>query len=124
MRSLSLFDRIHIQVDIIYTHYLPPVDVDYLLIQQVSFQKEESFGSVRHRPLPHAGDGSDASVNRSTAVNGRSRLPFLVFTINAATRDRSSPGASATSRTRPPAAPDVSYTGAPSTSVNASVVIA
>src|ERR1700689_1389210 len=57
-----------------------------------------------------------------TEVNGRMRFPDLVFTIRDEMRERSSCGASATSRTRPDA-PDGSYTMAPSNSVKARVVI-
>src|SRR5260370_2218016 len=58
-----------------------------------------------------------------TAANDSTRFPDFVFTINDATRERSSCGASVTSRTRPLAAPDGSYTVAPNNSVRASVVI-
>src|SRR6202011_3977289 len=58
-----------------------------------------------------------------TAANASTRFPDFVFTINDATRERSSCGASVTSRTRPLAAPDRSYTVAPNNSVRASVAI-
>src|ERR1017187_5072580 len=57
-----------------------------------------------------------------TAANGSTRFPDLVFTMRDEIRDRSSCGASATSRTRPDA-PDGSYTVAPNNSLRASVVI-
>ncbi len=57
------------------------------------------------------------------ALSGRIRLPDEVFTIIAAILERSSWGASATSRTRPLAAPVESYTVEPSNSLRASVLI-
>src|ERR1700716_2406716 len=59
----------------------------------------------------------------ATAANASPRFPYFVFKIKDATRERSSCGASVTSRTRPLAAPDGSYTVAPNNSVRASVVI-
>src|SRR5260370_35440348 len=73
------------QVDVIYTHHLPSVDVDYLLIQQVPLQKEEAFGSVRLRPLPRAGGGSDAPVNRSN--NRKWQNPVAVLGLHTQPRD-------------------------------------
>ena len=58
-----------------------------------------------------------------TALRGRIRLPDEVFTMIAAIFERSSCGASATSRTRPLAAPVESYTVEPSNSLRASVLI-
>src|SRR5579863_5019116 len=57
-----------------------------------------------------------------TEAKGRMRFPDLVFTMSDEMRERSSCGASATSRTRPEA-PDGSYTMAPNNSVRARVVI-
>src|SRR5258708_22907214 len=57
------------------------------------------------------------------AAKASTRLPVFVFTMSEAIRERSSCGASATSRTRPLAAPDGSYTVAPNNSLRASVVI-
>ena len=57
------------------------------------------------------------------AEKGRTRLPDLVLTIREAMRVRSSCGASVTSRTRPVAAPDGSYTVAPRSSERGSVSI-
>src|ERR1700732_2448167 len=51
-----------------------------------------------------------------TAVKGNTRFPADVLTISEATRERSSCGAMATSRTRPLAAPEVSYTVEPNSS--------
>ena len=61
----------------------------------------------------------DAAIRLRT---GSTRLPDLVFTISDEIRERSSCGASVTSRTRP-AAPDGSYTVAPNSSLRARVVI-
>src|ERR1700681_2662663 len=58
-----------------------------------------------------------------TAENGKTRVPDLVFTMSDEIRERSSCGASVTSRTRPLTAPEGSYTVAPNSSVRASVVI-
>src|ERR1017187_6333380 len=57
-----------------------------------------------------------------TAARGRTRFPDLVFTMSDEMRERSSCGASVTSRTRPEA-PDGSYTMAPRSSLRARVVI-
>src|SRR3989442_7467775 len=58
-----------------------------------------------------------------TEAKGSRRSPALVLTMIAATRDRSSWGASASSRTLPHLLPAVSKTGAPSSSESASVGI-
>src|ERR1039457_40596 len=58
-----------------------------------------------------------------TAVKGSKRLPAGVLTISSETRERSSCGATATSRTRPLAAPDASYTVEPNNSLNETVAI-
>src|SRR5205807_8421586 len=80
--------------------------------------------------VPFVGDHSPITVAArtpplidATEANGSTRLPDLVFTISEATLARSSWGAKATSRTRPLAAPDGSYTVAPNNSLKASVVI-
>src|ERR1035438_3945707 len=57
-----------------------------------------------------------------TAARGRTRFPDLVFTMSDEMRERSSCGASVTSRTRPDA-PDGSYTVAPSSSLRARINI-
>src|ERR1700686_3155294 len=59
-----------------------------------------------------------------TALNGITRSPDLVRTINTAMRARSSWGATASSRTRPHWPPAGSNTGRPSNSVSASEGIA
>ena len=51
-----------------------------------------------------------------TAVKGNTRFPADVLTIREETRERSSCGAMATSRTRPLAAPEASYTVEPNSS--------
>src|SRR5271163_2333491 len=58
-----------------------------------------------------------------TAVKGNMRFPADVLTINCETRVRSSWGVSATSRTRPLAAPEASYTVAPNSSQSDTVAI-
>jgi hypothetical protein len=57
------------------------------------------------------------------APKASTRLPVFVLTMSDAIRERSSCGAKATSRTRPLAAPDGSYTVAPNSSLRARVVI-
>src|ERR1700722_8657639 len=59
-----------------------------------------------------------------TALNGRTRSPALVRTINTAIRAKSSWGATASSRTRPHWPPAGSNTGCPNNSVSASDDIA
>src|SRR5258708_14746188 len=84
-----------------------------------------------NRPSPPFSPGHSATAVLAptpaliddTAANASTRFPDFVFTINEATRERSSCGARVTSRTRPLAAPDGSYTVAPNNSVRASVVI-
>src|ERR1700677_1189014 len=63
------------------------------------------------------------ALTEEMAEKGITRLPDLVLTMNEAMRERSSWGASVTSRTRPLAAPDGSYTVAPSSSESGSVFI-
>src|SRR2546429_330033 len=38
------------QIDIIYSHYLAAMNINYLLIEQVAFQQEELFRFVHLRP--------------------------------------------------------------------------
>jgi len=58
-----------------------------------------------------------------TAVKGNTRFPPGVLMMNEVTRERSSCGVRATSRTRPLAAPEASYTTEPNNSLNERVAI-
>ena len=42
----------------------PPVNVDHLLIKQVSCKQQESFSPVVGGPLGRSGGGANAAVNR------------------------------------------------------------
>ena len=58
-----------------------------------------------------------------TEVNGNTRFPAGVLTMSKVTRERSSCGARATSRTRPLAVPEASYTIEPNSSLSETVAI-
>ena len=107
--------------DIVHPHHLPPVHVDDLLVEQVALQQVEPLGAVAGAQLAASLFALTPPLMLDTEANGNSRSPDFVLTIRTATWDRSSPGCRATSRTRPLRPPDVSYTGAPSNSVSASV---
>ncbi len=120
--GLFVFLGIEFEVDVIDPDHFSSVDVDDLLIQQVALEQKQAFGAISWLPLAALVLARMPPLMAAIAAKGSTRLPDLVLTIRDEMRERSSAGASVTSRTRP-AAPDGSYTVAPSSSLRARVVI-
>jgi len=100
------------KIDVVDAHDLAAVDVNHLLIEQIGLSST-GLRNRRQRSNPPQPWRHECAMMAETAVNGSRRFPFGVLTISRDTRERSSCGASATSRTRPLAAPDASYRSSP-----------
>ncbi len=75
----SRFRRIEHQVDVVDADYLAPVDVDDLLIEQIAFQQEQTFGAVRGGPVSRVGRAPHSAIDAGYGCEREHAIPRLGF---------------------------------------------
>jgi hypothetical protein len=64
-------------VDVVDAHYFPTVNVDHLLIEQVSCEQQESFRPIVGGPLGRGGGSTDAPVDRGYCCKWENSIASL-----------------------------------------------
>ena len=69
--------RFLVQVDVVHAHYLAPVYVDDLLVEQVAFEQEQPFRTVGKRPVGSQGRSTNPAIDRRYGLQGQNPVPGL-----------------------------------------------
>ena len=70
---------IDLQIDIVDTDYLSSVNVDDLLVKEVSFKKKLAFGAVGGEPVRRSGGGVNAGVDSRNSGEGKDAVTGFGF---------------------------------------------
>src|SRR5579863_9749369 len=71
IRPTEIFLRIDLQIDVVDPDHFSSVDVDHLLIEQISLQQKQTLSAVGWQPLCSRGRGSYAAVDRRYRGEGQ-----------------------------------------------------
>src|ERR1700722_20516517 len=74
-----LFEGVDLEIDVVDAHHFSSVDVDYLLVEQVAFQKKQASRAVNCRPIGCRGTRLDAAVNGRDCRKRKNAVPGLGF---------------------------------------------